>query len=299
MPPTQPHFDLGNGLSIPAIGYGVFQTPPDETVTAVITALETGYRHIDTAAAYGNERQVGEGIRASGIPRDQIVLETKIWVSDYGYDETLHAFEKATRKLGFEQLDVLILHQPAPDRFDKTVAAYKALEKLLADGSVRAIGVSNFMRHHLDDLAARTDITPALNQIELHPYFAQPDVQAANRERGILTQAWSPIGGITFYPGWNKGESKSVLDDETLGSIAKAHGKTPAQVMLRWHVQEGRSAIPKSVTPSRIAENLDVFDFDLTADEVASIDALDTGTRGGPDPDGSDTSRFERVIPED
>ena len=295
----QPQLDLGNGLSIPAIGYGVFQTPPDETVTAVTTALETGYRHIDTAAAYGNERQVGEGIRASGVPRDQIVLETKIWVSDYGYDETLHAFEKATRKLGVDRLDVLILHQPAPDRFDKTVAAYQALEKLLADGSVRAIGVSNFMRHHLDELAARSDVTPALNQIEVHPYFAQPDVQAANRERGILTQAWSPIGGITFYPGWNDGKSKSVLDDETLGAIAVTHGKTPAQVMLRWHVQEGRSAIPKSVTPSRIAENLDVFDFELTADDLARIDALDTGVRGGPDPDGFDTSRFDRVIPEE
>jgi diketogulonate reductase-like aldo/keto reductase len=295
----QPQLDLVNGLSIPAIGYGVFQTPPDETVTAVTTALELGYRHIDTAAAYGNERQVGEGIRASGIPRDEIIIETKVWVSDYGYEETLHAFEKATRKLGVDRLDVLILHQPAPGRFDKTVAAYRALEKLLADGSVRAIGVSNFMRHHLDQLAAATEVTPDLNQIEVHPYFAQPDVQAADRERGILTQAWSPIGGITFYPGWNKGSSKSVLDDETLGAIAAAHGKTPAQVMLRWHVQEGRSAIPKSVTPSRIAENLAVFDFELSADELARIDALDTGVRGGPDPDGLNTSRFDLVIPED
>ena len=296
---TIPTLTLNNGLTMPALGYGVFQTPPDETVAAVTTALETGYRHIDTAAAYGNERQVGDAIRSSGVPRDEIIIETKVWVSDYGFDETLHAFEKSIRKLGVERLDVLILHQPAPDRFDKTIAAYRALEKLLADGSVRAIGVSNFMRHHLDELVAATDVVPALNQIELHPYFAQLDVQAAARERGILTQAWSPIGGITFYPGWNDGKPSNVLEDDTLRAIAEAHGKSTAQVMLRWHVQEGRNAIPKSVTPSRIVENLDVFDFELTGDEIARIDGLDTGKRGGPDPDGADTSRFERVIPED
>jgi diketogulonate reductase-like aldo/keto reductase len=295
---SQSNLRLNNGVELPSVGFGVFQSTPAETTEAVRVALEAGYRHIDTAAAYGNEREVGEGLRRSGVPRDEVVIETKVWVSDYGYDETLHAFEKASRKLGLEQLDVLILHQPAPDRFDKTVAAYTALEKLLADGSVRAIGVSNFMRHHLDDLAARTEVVPALNQIELHPYFAQPDVQAANRERGILTQAWSPIGGITFYPGW--GDDKvSVMDDDTIRAIAEAHEKSPAQVMLRWHVQQSRSAIPKSVNPGRITENLDVFDFELSPDEIDRIDALDRGIRVGPDPDGADTSRFERVIPED
>ncbi|MCS5519553.1 MULTISPECIES: aldo/keto reductase [Curtobacterium] len=288
---------LNNGLEIPAIGFGVFQSAPEETVDAVRTALETGYRHIDTAAAYGNEREVGEGIRASGVDRDDIVVETKIWVSDYGFDETLHAFDKATGKLGFDTIDVLILHQPAPDRFEQTVQAYRALERLYADGRVRAIGVSNFMPHHLRSLLDQSDVIPALNQVELHPYFTQPDVQRADAEHGILDQAWSPIGGITFYPGWGD-ERVSVMDDPTIGSIAEAHGRTPAQVMLRWHVQQGRNAIPKSTNPGRIAENFDVFDFALTDNELARLDALDTGRRNGPDPDGTDTSRFDRVIPE-
>ncbi|PZF07078.1 aldo/keto reductase [Curtobacterium sp. MCLR17_040] len=288
---------LNNGLEIPAIGFGVFQSAPEETVDAVRTALETGYRHIDTAAAYGNEREVGEGIRASGVDRDDIVVETKIWVSDYGFDETLHAFDKATGKLAFDTIDVLILHQPAPDRFEQTVQAYRALERLYADGRVRAIGVSNFMPHHLRSLLEQSDVIPALNQVELHPYFTQPDVQRADAEHGILDQAWSPIGGITFYPGWGD-ERVSVMDDPTIRSIAEAHGKTPAQVMLRWHVQQGRNAIPKSTNPGRIAENFAVFDFALTDDELARLDALDTGRRNGPDPDGTDTSRFDRAIPE-
>jgi 2,5-diketo-D-gluconate reductase A len=261
-------------------------------------ALETGYRHIDTAAAYGNEREVGEGIRQSGIPRDEVFIETKVWVSDFGYEQTLHAFEKATGKLGIEQLDLLILHQPAPDRFEKTIGAYTALEKLLADGAVRAIGVSNFMRHHLDALAAATKVAPAVNQIELHPYFQQKDVQAADAERGILTQAWSPIGGITFYSGWADDGRPSVMQDDTVRAIADAHGKSPAQTMLRWGLQHGRSVIPKSTNAGRIAENFDVFDFELTADQMQQLDALDRGVRGGPDPDGENTSRFERVIPE-
>lgn len=191
---------LNNGVTMPALGPGVFQSPPEQTTAAVGAALAAGYRHIDTAAAYGNEREVGEGIRRSGMDRADVFIETKVWVSDYGYDRTLHAWEKAVAKLGIDQLDLLILHQPAPDRFEKTIAAYKALETLLADGRVRAIGVSNFMPHHLKQLLAETDIVPAVNQIELHPYFTQPEVQAADAENGILTQAWSPIGGITFYP---------------------------------------------------------------------------------------------------
>src|SRR3954471_10455428 len=221
---------LNNGVSMPALGFGVFQSPPEETAAAVATALKVGYRHVDTAAAYGNERQVGEGIRRAGLDPADVFVETKVWVSDYGYDETLHAFEKATGKLGVARLDLLILHQPAPDRFDRTIAAYRALEKLLADGRVRAIGVSNFMRPHLDELLAATGVVPAVNQIELHPYFSQPDVQKADAEHGILTQAWSPIGGITFYPGWGE-ERRSVLRDPAIGAIAAAHGKSPAQVM--------------------------------------------------------------------
>ena len=288
---------LNNGVLMPALGLGVFQSPPEETAAAVEAALKAGYRHIDTAAAYGNEQQVGEGIRRSGVVRPDVFIETKVWVSDYGYDETLHAFDKAARKLGVEQLDLFILHQPAPDRFDKTVAAYKALETLLTDGKVRAIGVSNFMRHHLDDLLERTEVVPAVNQIELHPYFAQRDVQDADAEHSILTQAWSPIGGITFYPGYGE-HRKSVLEDLTIAAIAAECGKTPAQVMLRWQLQQGRSAIPKSTNPDRIAENFDVFDFELTADQLASIDALDTGVRSGPDPDVPRAEMFDRPIPE-
>ena len=289
---------LNNGVTMPALGFGVFQSPPEETSAAVETALKVGYRHIDTAAAYGNERQVGEGLRRSGVDRDDVFIETKVWVSDYGYDETLHAFEKATRKLGVDTLDLLILHQPAVDRFDRTVAAYQALETLLADGRVRAIGVSNFMRHHLTDLLARTSVVPAVNQIELHPYFAQPDVQKTDAEHGILTQAWSPIGGITFYPGYGD-HRRSVLEDETIAAIAAGHHKSPAQVMLRWQLQHDRSAIPKSTNPGRIAENFDVFDFTLTDTEMAGIDALDTGVRSGPDPDVARPAFFDRVIPED
>ncbi|MDN4640930.1 aldo/keto reductase [Agreia sp. PsM10] len=289
---------LNNGVTLPSLGLGVFQSSPEDTANAVETALNVGYRHIDTAAAYGNEREVGEGLRRSGLDRSEVFIETKVWVTDYGYDETLHAFEKATRKLGVDRLDLLILHQPIPSRFDATIAAYKALETLYADGRVRAIGVSNFTPAHLDRLLEATTVVPAVNQVELHPYFAQPDVQRADAEHGILTQAWSPIGGITFYPGWGD-ERRSVMDDQTIASIAEGHGKSPAQVMLRWHIQEGRSAIPKSTNPVRIAENVDVFDFELSDDEIARIDALDTGVRSGPDPDVFRPALFDRSISED
>ncbi|WP_372984698.1 aldo/keto reductase [Microbacterium sp.] len=285
---------LNTGIEMPALGFGVFQAAPDETVDAVSTALATGYRLIDTAAAYGNEREVGEAIRRTGIARDEVFIETKVWISDFGYDETLHAFEKSTGKLGVDQLDLLILHQALPTRFDLTLGAYKALETLLADGRVRAIGVSNFMVEHLDKLAAETSIVPALNQIEVHPYFQQREVQQADAAAGIVTQAWSPIGGITAY----RPNGASVFDDETLTAIAAEHGKSPAQVMLRWHLQQGRSALPKSVRPARIAENFDVFDFELTADQLDAIDALDTGVRRGPEPEDVTLETFGREIPE-
>src|SRR6478735_4685922 len=187
-------YTLNNGVEMPALGFGVFQTPPDETRDAVHAALDAGYRHIDTAAAYGNEREVGEAVRASGIDRSEIFLETKIWISDYGYDETLHGFEKSASKLGVDQIDLLILHQALPSAFDRTIGAYRALETLLADGKVRAIGVSNFMPEHLRQLLDQSTVVPAVNQIEVHPYFSQRDVQAAGAAHGILTQAWSPIG---------------------------------------------------------------------------------------------------------
>jgi diketogulonate reductase-like aldo/keto reductase len=286
---------LNNGVELPALGLGVFQTPPDETRAAVEAALSTGYRHIDTAAAYGNERQVGEAVRNSGVDRSEVFLETKIWISDYGYDKTLHGFEKSARKLGVDQIDLLILHQALPSQFELTLEAYRALETLLADGKVRAIGVSNFMTEHLTTLLERSTVVPAVNQIEVHPYFRQRDVQTLDADYGILTQAWSPIGGITFY---RDGQHSSTLQDPVIGDIAAAHGKTPAQVMLRWHLQQGRSVIPKSTKPQRIAENLDVFDFDLSSDELAAIDALDTGQRGGPEPEVITVESFGRVIPE-
>jgi len=289
-----PVLTLNNGVQMPAIGLGVFQTPPGETAAAVEVALATGYRHIDTAAAYMNEREVGEGIRRSGVDRSEIFIETKVWISDYGYDQTLHAFDKSTAKLGTGQLDLLILHQPLPSAFDRTIGAYQALERLLADGKVRAIGVSNFMPEHLAQLMEATGVVPAVNQVELHPYFTQPAVQKADAEHGILTQAWSPIGGITFY----RGSGKSTLQDPAILAIADSHGRTAAQVMLRWHLQRGRSVIPKSVKPERIAENFDVLGFDLTADELDALDALDTGVRGGPEPASVTLESFGRPIPE-
>ncbi|GGZ22982.1 oxidoreductase [Streptomyces olivaceoviridis] len=294
---TIPPLTLNNGVEMPALGFGVFQSPPEGTAEAVETALRTGYRHIDTAAAYGNEREVGEAIRRSGLDRSEVFIETKVWVSDYGYEQTLHAFDKAAGKLGVERIDLLILHQPAPKAFDATVAAYRALEKLLSDGRVRSVGVSNFMPRHLAELLERADVVPAVNQVELHPYFTQPQVRQADAEYGILTQAWSPIGGITFYPGWGE-HRRSTLSDPVLREIADSHGKTPAQVMLRWHLQQGRSAIPKSTNPARIAENFDVFDFALSAGEITRVDALDTGVRHGPDPDERDPLSLGITIPE-
>jgi len=290
-----PTLELNNGLTMPALGLGVFQTPPDETRDAVRAALDAGYRHIDTAAAYGNERQVGEAVHSSGLDRSEVFLETKVWISDYGYDETLHAFEKSAGKLGVEQIDLLILHQALPSAFDRTLEAYRALETLLADGKVRAIGVSNFMVEHLTALLEHATVVPAVNQIECHPYYQQRDVQNFDAEHGILTQAWSPIGGITFY---RDGSHGSTLDDPVIGDIAATHGKTPAQVMLRWGLQHGRSVIPKSTKPSRIAENINLFDFELPADEMTAIDGLDTDRRGGPEPEAITLEAFGREIPE-
>ena len=286
---------LNNGVQMPALGFGVFQTPPDVTAQAVATALATGYRLIDTAAAYGNEREVGQAIDHSGLARDEVFIETKIWISDYGYDQTLHGFDKSAGKLGVDRIDLLILHQALPSELDRTLEAYRALETLLADGKVSAIGVSNFMVEHLTTLLAKATVVPAVNQLEVHPYFQQRDVQDFGAEHGILTQAWSPIGGITFY---RDGQHTSTLQDPVIGEIAQAHGRTSAQIMLRWHLQQGRSAIPKSTKPQRIAENFHVFDFQLTGRQLAAIDDLDTGTRGGPEPADITMATFGRPIPE-
>ena len=281
------HFTLNNGVEMPAVGFGVFQTPPEETRAAVRAALAAGYRHIDTAAAYGNERQVGEAVHSSGLDRSGLFLETKIWISD--------GFEKSARKFGVDQIDLLILHQALPSAFDRTLEAYRALETLLADGNVRAIGVSNFMVEHLTTLLDRATVVPAVNQIECHPYFSQRALEDFGVGHGIVTQAWSPIGGITFYRDGNHG---STLEDPVIADIARAHGKSPAQVMLRWGLQNGRSVIPKSTKTGRIAENIDVFDIELSADEMTAIDGLDTGRRGGPEPDAITLEAFGREIPE-
>jgi diketogulonate reductase-like aldo/keto reductase len=294
MTSTLPALTLNNGVTMPALGFGVFQTPPDETVAAVREALRVGYRHVDTAAAYGNEREVGRAIAESGLDRSDVFVETKVWISDFGYDATLHAFDKSAGKLGLEQIDLFILHQALPSRFDLTAEAYRALETLLADGRVRAIGVSNFMPEHLDRLMTTATVVPAVNQVEVHPYFQQPDVQAADAALGVVTQAWSPIGGITAY----RENGARTFDDATIGGLAERHGATPAQVMLRWHLQQGRSAIPKSTRPERIAENLDVLGFTLDADELAALDALDQGVRRGPEPAEVTLEAFGRAIPE-
>ena len=213
---TTPKIKLNNGVELPALGFGVFQSSPSETVGAVESAMKTGYRLIDTAAAYANEREVGEGIRRSGVSRDDVFIETKIWISDYGYDAALHAFEKSVHKLGVEQLDLLLLHQPLPSAFDRTLEAYGALETLLSDGKVRAIGVSNFMPEHVDRLLGEATVVPAVNQIEVHPYFQQAALQRVHEQHGIVTQAWSPIGGITSY----RGMDKRSFDDPTQGRPA-------------------------------------------------------------------------------
>src|SRR5690606_18315960 len=289
------HVTLNNHVTMPTLGLGVFQTPPEETTAAVAEALRLGYRHIDTAASYGNEREVGEGLRDSGVDRSEVFLETKLWISDYGYGPALHGFEKSAAKLGVEQIDLLLLHQPLTSEFESTIGAYKALETLLAEGRVRAIGISNVMPDVLERLLAATDVVPAVNQVEVRPYFVHRDVEEANVRHAILTQAWSRIGGITHYRG---DSTRSTFTDPVIGEIAASHGRTPAQVMLRWGLQQGRSVIPKSVRPERIAENLDVFDFALSEEELARIDALETGVRGGPDPDAITLETFGREIPE-
>ncbi|CAB1219434.1 aldo/keto reductase [Serratia liquefaciens] len=289
-----PHITLNNGVKMPSLGLGVYQAKPEETTEAVKKALETGYRLIDTAAAYFNEREVGAGIRRSDVDRDDIFIETKLWISDYGYDSALRAFDVSLNKLGIEQLDLWLLHQPLASEFEKTIQAYKAAEKLLAEGRVRAIGVSNLTPTELDRLITETSVVPAVNQIQVHPYYSQAEWRAANDRYGIITQCWSPLGGSYTY---NNAE-KNPFEDKVITDIARKYSKTPAQVILRWHLDHGYSAIPKSVKPHRIVENFDVFDFRLTANEIKAIDALETGVRGGPDPDSLDLATYGFQIPD-
>ncbi|WNG57712.1 aldo/keto reductase [Archangium gephyra] len=293
-----PSLTLNNGVQMPALGLGVFQSPPEQTLEAVKAALAGGYRLIDTAAAYLNERQVGEAITQSGVARAELFVTTKLWISDYGYERALRAFDVSLRKLGLESIDLYLLHQPLPSDFEATVESYRAAEKLLADGRVRAIGVSNFSPKQLEDLAARTRVVPAVNQVEVHPFFTQRELRAYHARRGIVTQAWSPLGGVNVYRPGDPKAVKNPLAHPVVVALSQKYRKTPAQVVLRWHLQSGLSAIPKSVRPERIAENFDVFDFALTAEEVAAIDALDTGVRGGPPAEVVDSMRFSFSIPD-
>ena len=282
---TQPLISLHNDVKMPMIGYGVFQIPAKETAELVKTAIQTGYRLIDTAAAYRNEAQVGKGLQRSGIARSELFVTTKLWISDFGYDEALKGFDASRRKLGLDYVDLYLLHWPVPTKFNSTIASYQALEKLLADGLVRAIGVSNFTPANLETLIKHADIIPAVNQIELHPYFSQKQLRETHSKLGIVTQAWSPIGGVLRYSGGQPDTSKTLLKNPTIIKLAEKYAKTPAQIILRWHVDHGIAIIPKSVHPSRIAENLDILDFSLNEEDIVSIDSLNLDLRGGPDPD--------------
>jgi diketogulonate reductase-like aldo/keto reductase len=293
---TTPLITLNNGVPMPALGLGVFQSSPEDTVAAVGSALAQGYRLIDTAAAYFNEREVGEAIARSDVARTELFVQTKLWISDYGYDSALRAFDTSLRKLGLASVDLYLLHQPMPHEWKRTVAAYHGAEKLLADGRVRAIGVCNFSPKHLGDLIAESDIVPVVNQVEVHPFFVQRELRDVHARLGIVTQAWSPLGGVKVYA--HPSAAQNPLTHSVIVALAAKFGKTPAQVILRWHLEHGWSAIPKSVKPARVAENFDVFDFTLSAEEVASIDALDTGVRGGPDPELIDTTLYTKTIPD-
>lgn len=267
-----PPIILNNGVEMPQLGFGVWQVPDDEAERAVATALETGYRSIDTAAIYGNEEGTGKAIVTSGVPREDIFVTTKLWNTEQGYDSTLRAFDTSLEKLGLEYVDLYLIHWPAPS-LDKYVDTYKAFEKLHADGRIRAIGVSNFLPEHLQRLIGETSVIPAVNQIELHPHLQQHASREFHAEQGIATEAWSPLG-----------QGKGLLEVPAIVAIAQKHGRTPAQVVLRWHLQLGNVAIPKSVTPSRIKENIEVFDFSLDTEDLAAISALNEDRRLGLDP---------------
>jgi diketogulonate reductase-like aldo/keto reductase len=287
---VSPLITLNNGVQMPALGFGTLDRESAERVAgAVEAALAAGYRLIDTAASYAVERQVGEGIARSGISRAELFVTTKLWIADYGYDHALCGCDVSLRKLGLDYVDLYLLHWPVPSNFAATIASYRAAEKLLADGRVRAIGVSNFSPKHLQDLIEQTQVLPAVNQVELHPFFPQPTVRAANARHGIITQAWSPIGGVYAK---QRTPTTGPLGHSIIAEMAARYTKTPAQIVLRWHIEHGFSAIPKSLHPDRITENFAIFDFSLTGSEIAAIDALDTGVRAGPDPNCVDTKLF-------
>ncbi|MUL80572.1 MULTISPECIES: aldo/keto reductase [unclassified Mycolicibacterium] len=266
-----PRITLNDGNSTPQVGLGVWQTPAEDTERAVAAALQAGYRHVDTAAAYGNEAETGRGLVNSGVPREDVFLVTKLWNNDQGYDSTLAAFDASLGRLGVDYLDLYLIHWPVPAN-NAYVDTFKAFAHLRDQSRVRSIGVSNFEPEHLNVLIDSTGIVPAVNQIELHPRFPQTELREVHARLGIATEAWSPLG------------QGSLLTDPVITGIAERHGKTPAQVLIRWHIHLGNIVIPKSVNPERIVSNFDVFDFDLNEADMSAIASLETGTRLGPDP---------------
>lgn len=270
---TVPTITLNNGVEIPQLGFGVFQVEPEETRKATLTALEVGYRHIDTAEMYGNEKQVGEAVRDSGIDRSEIFVTSKLNNGFHAHADALDAFDRSLADLEFDYLDLFLVHWPLPGIDVDFVETWKAMEEIYHSGRAKAIGVSNFTRHHLGRLFAETEVRPAVNQIEVHPYLAQDDLRAFGAEHQIATEAWSPIA---------RGK---VLDDPTIARVAERNGRTPAQVTLRWHVQRGDIIFPKSVSRDRVEENFALFDFELSEDDMREITALDRAERIGPDPD--------------
>ena len=267
-----PNVALSDDVGIPQLGFGVFQIPPAQTAEAVAQALTVGYRHIDTAAAYRNERAVGEAVRESGLERGAVFVTTKCFNDDHGYEEAERACAASLERLGIDYVDLYLIHWPVPAH-DRYVDTWRAFIELRAQGLTRTIGVSNFKQAHLQRVIEETGVAPAINQVELHPYLQQPDLRRRHEELGIATEAWSPLAqGL-------------VLEDSTIVEIAQAHSRTAAQVVIRWHLQLGNVVIPKSVTPERIRQNFAVFDFELSEDEMRAIEALDRGQRTGPDPD--------------
>jgi 2,5-diketo-D-gluconate reductase A len=268
-----PTLTMNDGRTIPQLGFGVFQVPPEETAQAVSTALEAGYRLIDTAQGYQNEEGTGEALRRSGLPRDEVFVTTKLTNSEHGADRALRAFEGSLHALGLDEVDLFLIHWPVPAQ-DLYVQTWQTLAKIRAEGRARSIGVSNFTQAHLDRLIRETGVVPAVNQVELHPRFPQAELRAYHAAHGILTEAWAPIG-----------QGQGLLTDETIVRLATRKGRSPAQVVLRWHMQLGNIAIPKSVTPDRIRENIDIFTFTLDEAEMQQLNGLATGERLGPDPD--------------
>jgi 2,5-diketo-D-gluconate reductase A len=267
-----PNLPLRDDGEIPQLGFGVFQIPPEDTAEVVTRAFETGYRHIDTAAAYENEAGVGQAVRASGLSREEVFVTTKLANPDQGYESAKRALRASLDKLELGHVDLYLIHWPIPSK-DRYLDTWKAFIELQQEGLTRSIGVSNFQPDHLDRIIEETGVSPVINQVELHPYLQQAKLRAAHAERGIVTEAWSPLG------------QGQVLDDPVLKEIAEAHGKSAGQVVLRWHIQLGNVVFPKSATPERIAENFDIFDFELSDDDMSAIEGIDKGERIGPDPD--------------